>query len=89
MAYYPGTNKPSCYQFQPLRDISHLVVNGNYVHIASIDSLVNDDHQIKLSDGHEFEVSRRQARELREWLSLQALRCGACAILMPPGEATQ
>jgi two-component system LytT family response regulator len=31
---------------------------------------VNDGYQIKLRDGHEIEVSRRQARELRERLSL-------------------
>jgi two-component system LytT family response regulator len=95
--------------FVALRDISHAVVDGNYVkvwfqghramlgrslnsletrldpalffranrntlvnlrHIASIDPWVNDGYQIKLRDGSEFEVSRRQARELRERLSL-------------------
>jgi len=95
--------------FVALRDISHMMVDGNYVrvwfqgqramlarslsalearldptlffranrntlvnlrHIASIDPWVNDGYQIKLRDGHEIEVSRRQARELRERLSL-------------------
>lgn len=95
--------------FVALRDISHVVVDGNYVrvwfqgqramlarslsalearldptlffranrntlvnlrHIASIDPWVNDGYQIKLRDGNEIEVSRRQARELRERLSL-------------------
>lgn len=95
--------------FVALRDISHLMVEGNYVrvwfqgqramlarslnslearldptlffranrntlvnvrHIASIDPWVNDGYQIKLRDGSEIEVSRRQARELRERLSL-------------------
>jgi two-component system LytT family response regulator len=95
--------------FVALRDVSHAVVDGNYVkvwfqghramlarslnsletrldpalffranrntlvnlrHIASIDPWVNDGYQIKLRDGSEFEVSRRQARELRERLSL-------------------
>jgi two-component system LytT family response regulator len=95
--------------FVALRDISHLVVDGNYVrvwfqgqramlarslnalearldpalffranrntlvnlrHIASIDPWVNDGYQLKLRDGNEIEVSRRQARELRERLSL-------------------
>jgi two-component system LytT family response regulator len=95
--------------FVALRDISHLVVDGNYVrvwfqgqramlarslnalearldpalffranrntlvnlrHIASIDPWVNDGYQLKLRDGDEIEVSRRQARELRERLSL-------------------
>ena len=95
--------------FVALRDISHLMVEGNYVrvwfqgqramlarslnalearldpalffranrntlvnlrHIASIDPWVNDGYQIKLRDGNEIEVSRRQARELRERLSL-------------------
>ncbi len=95
--------------FVALRDISHAVVDGNYVrvsfqghramlarslnsletrldpglffranrntlvnlrHIASIDPWVNDGYQIKLRDGNEIEVSRRQARELRERLSL-------------------
>jgi two-component system LytT family response regulator len=95
--------------FVALRDISHAVVDGNYVrvwfqgqramlarslnsletrldsglffranrntlvnlrHIASIDPWVNDGYQIKLRDGSEIEVSRRQARELRERLSL-------------------
>ena len=95
--------------FVALRDISHLMVDGNYVrvwfqgqramlarslnalearldpavffranrntlvnlrHIASIDPWVNDGYQIKLRDGNEIEVSRRQARELRERLSL-------------------
>lgn len=95
--------------FVALRDVSHLVVEGNYVrvwfqgqramlarslnalearldpavffranrntlvnlrHIASIDPWVNDGYQIRLLDGNEVEVSRRQARELRERLSL-------------------
>ena len=95
--------------FVALRDISHLMVEGNYVrvwfqgqramlarslnalearldpnlffranrntlvnlrHIASIDPWVNDGYQLKLRDGNEIEVSRRQARELRERLSL-------------------
>jgi len=95
--------------FVALRDISHLMVDGNYVrvwfqgqramlarslnalearldpavffranrntlvnlrHIASIDPWVNDGYQIKLRGGNEIEVSRRQARELRERLSL-------------------
>ena len=95
--------------FVALRDISHMMVDGNYVrvwfqgqramlarslsalearldptlffranrntlvnlrHIASIDPWVNDGYQIKLRDGNEIEVSRRQARELRERLSL-------------------
>jgi two-component system LytT family response regulator len=95
--------------FVALRDISHLMVDGNYVrvwfqgqratlarslnalearldpgvffranrntlvnlrHIASIDPWVNDGYRIKLRDGNEIEVSRRQARELRERLSL-------------------
>ena len=95
--------------FVALRDISHLMVEGNYVrvwfqgqramlarslnalearldptlffranrntlvnlrHIASIDPWVNDGYQIKLRDGSEIEVSRRQARELRARLSL-------------------
>ncbi len=95
--------------FVALRDISHLMVDGNYVrvwfqgqramlarslnalearldpavffranrntlvnlrHIASIDPWVNDGYQIKLRDGNEIDVSRRQARELRERLSL-------------------
>jgi two-component system LytT family response regulator len=95
--------------FVALRDISHLMVEGNYVrvwfqgqramlarslnalearldpnlffranrntlvnlrHIASIDPWVNDGYQLKLRDGSEIEVSRRQARELRERLSL-------------------
>jgi two-component system LytT family response regulator len=95
--------------FVALRDISHLMVEGNYVRvwfqgqramlarslnalearldpalffranrntlvnlrqIASIDPWVNDGYQIKLRDGNEIEVSRRQARELRERLSL-------------------
>ena len=95
--------------FVALRDISHLMVEGNYVrvwfqgqramlarslnalearldpamffranrntlvnlrHITSIDPWVNDGYQIKLHDGSEIEVSRRQARELRERLSL-------------------
>ena len=95
--------------FVPLRDISHVMVDGNYVrvwfqgqramlarslsalearldpalffranrntlvnlrHIASIDPWVNDGYQIKLRDGNEIEVSRRQARELRARLSL-------------------
>jgi two-component system, LytTR family, response regulator len=95
--------------FVALRDISHLMVDGNYVrvwfqgqramlarslnalearldpavffranrntrvnlrHIASIDPWVNDGYRIKLRDGHEIDVSRRQARELRERLSL-------------------
>lgn len=95
--------------FVALRDISHVMVDGNYVrvwfqgqramlarslsalearldptmffranrntlvnlrHIASIDPWVNDGYQIKLRDGNEIEVSRRQARELRERLSL-------------------
>ena len=95
--------------FVALRDISHAVVDGNYVkvwfqgqramlarslnaletrldptlffranrntlvnlrHIASIDPWVNDGYRITLRDGNEIEVSRRQARELRERLSL-------------------
>jgi two-component system LytT family response regulator len=95
--------------FVALREISHLMVEGNYVrvwfqgqramlarslnalearldptlffranrntlvnlrHIASIDPWVNDGYQLKLRDGSEIEVSRRQARELRERLSL-------------------
>lgn len=95
--------------FVALRDISHMMVDGNYVrvwfqgqramlarslsalearldpavffranrntlvnlrHIASIDPWVNDGYQIKLRDGNEIEVSRRQARELRDRLSL-------------------
>jgi two-component system LytT family response regulator len=95
--------------FVALRDITHLVVDGNYVrvwfngqramlarslnalearldptlffranrntlvnlrHIASIDPWVNDGYQLKLRDGNEIEVSRRQARELRERLAL-------------------
>lgn len=95
--------------FVATRDISHVVVDGNYVrvwfqgqramlarslsalearldpgmffranrntlvnlrHIARIDPWVNDGYQIKLRDGNEIEVSRRQARELRERLSL-------------------
>ena len=95
--------------FVALRDISHLMVDGNYVrvwfqgqramltrslsalearldpaiffranrntlvnlrHIASIDPWVNDGYRIKLRDGNEIEVSRRQARELRERLAL-------------------
>ena len=95
--------------FVALRDISHLMVEGNYVrvwfqgqramlarslnalearldptlffranrntlvnlrHIASIDPWVNDGYQLKLRDGSQIEVSRRQARELRERLSL-------------------
>jgi two-component system LytT family response regulator len=95
--------------FVALRDISHLMVDGNYVrvwfkgqramlsrslsalearldptvffranrntlvnlrHIASIDPWVNDGYQLKLTDGNEVEVSRRQARELRERLAL-------------------
>ena len=95
--------------FVALRDISHAVVDGNYVrvwfqgqramlarslnsletrldpalffranrntlvnlrHVVSIDPWVNDGYQIKLRDGSEIEVSRRQARELRERLSL-------------------
>lgn len=95
--------------FVALRDISHVMVDGNYVrvwfqgqramlarslsalearldpavffranrntlvnlrHIASIDPWVNDGYQIRLQDGHLIEVSRRQARELRERLSL-------------------
>ena len=94
--------------FVALRDISHLMVDGNYVrvwfqgqramltrslsalearldaaiffranrntlvnlrHIASIDPWVNDGYRIKLRDGNEIEVSRRQARELRERLA--------------------
>ena len=42
----------------------------NLRHIASIDPWVNDGYQLKLRDGNEIEVSRRQARELRERLSL-------------------
>ncbi len=38
--------------------------------IASIDPWVNDGYQLKLRDGSEIEVSRRQARELRERMSL-------------------
>lgn len=95
--------------FVAMREISHIVVDGNYVrvwfngqramlarslnalearldpalffranrntlvnlrHIAGIDPWVNDGYQIKLRDGNEIEVSRRQARELREKLSL-------------------
>jgi two-component system, LytTR family, response regulator len=42
----------------------------NLRHIASIDPWVNDGYRLRLRDGHEIEVSRRQARELRERLSL-------------------
>lgn len=95
--------------FVALRDISHLMVEGNYVrvwfqgqramfarslnalearldptlffranrntlvnlrHIASIDPWINDGYRIRLRDGNEIEVSRRQARELRERMSL-------------------
>ncbi|MGE4070762.1 MAG: LytR/AlgR family response regulator transcription factor [Lysobacterales bacterium] len=38
--------------------------------IASIDPWINDGYQLKLRNGSEIEVSRRQARELRERLSL-------------------
>lgn len=38
--------------------------------IASVDPWINDGYQLKLRDGSEIEVSRRQARELRERLSL-------------------
>jgi two-component system LytT family response regulator len=38
--------------------------------IAAIDPWVNDGYLIKLRDGAEVEVSRRQARELRERLAL-------------------
>jgi two-component system LytT family response regulator len=95
--------------FVALRDISHAVVDGNYVrvwfqgqkamlarslgalearldpalffranrntlvnlrHIAGIDPWVNDGYRLELRDGQHIEVSRRQARELRERLSL-------------------
>jgi len=95
--------------FVSLRDISQIVVDGNYVrvwfngqramlarslsalearldpalyfranrntlvnlrHVASINPWVNDGYQLKLRDGNELEVSRRQARELRERLAL-------------------
>lgn len=95
--------------FVALHDISHIVVDGNYVkvwfngeramlarslsalearldptlffranrnslvnlrHIRSIDPWVNDGYQLTLSDGSQLEVSRRQARDLRERLSL-------------------
>ena len=95
--------------FVALRDVSHVIVDGNYVmvwfqgqhamlarslntletrldpaiffranrnalvnlrHIASIAPWVNDGYLIKLRDGNEIEVSRRQARELRDRLSL-------------------
>ena len=38
--------------------------------IVRIDPWVNDGYQLKLRDGSEVEVSRRQARELRERLAL-------------------
>lgn len=38
--------------------------------IAAIDPWVNEGYRIKLEDGAEIEVSRRQARELRERLAL-------------------
>ena len=95
--------------FVALRDISHLVVDGNYVRvhfgrekallnrslsavearldpnlffranrnalvnlsaIAQIDPWVNDGYRLLLRDGQTLEVSRRQARELRERLAL-------------------
>ena len=95
--------------FVAMRDISHIVVDGNYVrvwfngqkamlarslnalearldpsiffranrntlvnlrHISAIDPWVNDGYQLKLRDGNEIEVSRRQARELRDRLAL-------------------
>ncbi|MEZ5443074.1 MAG: LytTR family transcriptional regulator DNA-binding domain-containing protein [Lysobacteraceae bacterium] len=95
--------------FVALRDISHMVVDGNYVRvhfgsekallnrslsalearlepnlffranrnalvnlraITQIDPWVNDGYRLRLRDGQTLEVSRRQARELRERLSL-------------------
>jgi len=38
--------------------------------IVRIDPWINDGYQLKLRDGSEIEVSRRQARELRERLAL-------------------
>ena len=38
--------------------------------ISSIDPWVNEGYRLKLKDGTELEVSRRQAKELRERLSL-------------------
>ena len=38
--------------------------------IKAIDLAVNDGYELKLKDGSEVEVSRRQARELRERLAL-------------------
>ena len=95
--------------FVALREISRIVVDGNYVKvwfrdqramlartlsalearldpglffranrntlvnlrmIAAIDPWVNEGYRLKLKDGTELEVSRRQAKELRERLSL-------------------
>jgi two-component system LytT family response regulator len=38
--------------------------------VRSIDPWVNDGYMVRLNDGSEVEVSRRQARELREQLAL-------------------
>jgi two-component system LytT family response regulator len=38
--------------------------------IKAIDLAVGDGYQLTLKDGNEVEVSRRQARELRERLAL-------------------
>ncbi len=95
--------------FVALRDITHVVVDGNYARvcfrgerallarslsalesridptlffranrntlvnlraIVSIDPWINDGYRLKLRDGAEIDVSRRQARELRERLAL-------------------
>lgn len=95
--------------FVALRDISHVVVEGNYARVSfrgerallarslaalearvdptlffranrntlvnlraivSIDPWINDGYRLKLRDGAEIDVSRRQARELRERLAL-------------------
>lgn len=95
--------------FVALRDITHVVVDGNYARvwfrgerallarslsalearvdptlffranrntlvnlraITSIDPWINDGYRLKLRDGAEIDVSRRQARELRERLAL-------------------
>jgi two-component system LytT family response regulator len=95
--------------FVALRDITHVVVDGNYARvafrgerallarslsalearidpalffranrntlvnlraIASIDPWINEGYRLKLRDGAEIDVSRRQARELRERLAL-------------------
>ena len=95
--------------FVALRDISHVVVDGNYARvwfrgeqallarslaalearidptlffranrntlvnlraIVRIDPWVNDGYRLKLREGAEIDVSRRQARELRERLAL-------------------